>query len=1775
MIWIYFFSGNEIQKKNPQVVADKESAGDTFICYHCGYATRSKRHLSDHMKVHKNSKNVYSCYCCDFRTNSRILLTTHTRTHSSESAQFETIYIKEEDEDDYFSQKSFKRNLALDDHIVKRHPDFITAVSRKIHECAKCTYKTVITNYLKEHIIAKHPDMADNHTTSRCIYCNKTFAHKRSLDDHVIKVHPEFIASVSSKIHKCTHCTFKTTIATCMREHLVVKHPEMAGNRIFSRCIYCNNTFTSKLALDDHIVKKHPDFITAVSKKVHECTKCPYKTVITSHLKEHTLAKHPDITGTRVTSTCIYCNKTFVRKQTLDDHIVKSHPDFISSVSRKVHECTKCTYKTAITSYLKEHIMVNHPDITGDRVTSRCIYCDKTFAHKRTLDDHVIKIHPDFIASVSSKIHECTHCTYKTTVTKNEIPRKDQQVVADKVTDGASFICYHCKYIGKSKRQLIDHMEVHKNDKYYYDKYYCDFRTNSRISFTTHIRTHSSESTQFETITIKEQNMDDSFSQRNTMSINSETNLLSKISSKATTSVSAKVHECTKCTYKTVNTIHLKRHIKANHRNRVTSTCIYCNKTFVRKETLNDHIVKSHPDFIASVSKKVHECTKCSFKTISASNLKEHILAKHPDIGGNRVTITCIYCNKTLVRKETLEDHVVKIHPDFIASVSKKVHECTKCTFKTISTSNLKKHVLAKHPDIAGNRVTSTCIYCNKTFVRKETLDDHVVKRHPDFIASVSRKVHQCTKCTYKTVSINRLKEHMMINHPEIDGNRVTSTCIYCNKTFVHSRAAGRMIRISFFSVTKNETPRKDQQVVADKVTDGASFICYNCKYVGKSKRHLIDHMEVHKNNKYIYRCYYCDFRTNSGILFTTHIRTHSSESTQFQTIIIKEKNMDDSFSQRNTMSINSETNILSERSSKATRRHPGFIASVSRKIHECTKCTYKTVSTSHLKEHIFAKHPDIAVNREISRCIYCHKTFVRKEALDDHVVKRHPDFIASVSRKVHECTKCTFKTISSNNLKEHILAKHPDIAGHRVTSTCIYCNKTFVRKETLDDHIVRTHPDFIASVSRKVHECTRCTYKTVRTSNLKEHIMANHPDIAGNRTTKRCIYCNKTFLRKQTLDDHMLKAHPDFLASVGKKVHECTKCTYKTVSITNLKKHMVNHPDTPRNRTSRGIYCNCNKTFVREQTLDDHILKTHPDFITSVSRTVHECTKCTYKTVRASYLKEHILVNHPDIAGDRITKRCIYCNKTFVRKETLDDHIVKRHPHFIASVSRKVHECTKCTFKTISTSQLRRHMVTHSENHPGYRVVSTCIYCNKIFVRKETLDDHIVRTHPDFITSVSRKVLECTKCSFKTINTNKLKEHILAKHPDIAGNRVTSTCIYCNKTFVRKATRDDHIVKTHPDFIASVRRKVHECTRCTYKTVITNHLKQHMMINHPDIAGSRITNRCIYCYKTFIREQTLDDHIVKRHPDFIASVSRKVHQCTKCTYKTVIINHLKEHMMTNHPDIAGNRLTNRCIYCNKIFVRKRTLDDHIVKRHPDFITSVSRKVHECTKCTYRTVSINHLKEHITVNHPDIGDNRITNRCIYCSKTFLRKHTLDDHIIKIHPDLIASVSSKIHECAHCSYKTVMANVLKEHILAKHRDIPNNLITKRCVYCSKVFVGSESLDDHIVKRHPHFIASVSRKIHGCTKCTYKTVSTKLFKEHITVGDNEIFNRCVCCGKTFIHKQALDEHIIKNHPGYISSVTSKIHECIKCNFKTTVKRSIRGHICQNVVVTALIS
>nr|CAI5826020.1 unnamed protein product [Callosobruchus analis] len=1290
----------------------------------------SKRHLIDHMNVHKDNKNVYSYY--NFEV-----------TNNRERCKKTCILCN----------AMFRHQTALNDHILRKHPEFIALVTGKIHKCTMCTFQTTITTRLKLHLF-KHPETAAD-LLKTCSYCNASFKRKNHLDEHLIRKHPNFVSSVTSKIHECKRCTYKTTHKSNFRRHFMVNHSEVADNRTFVKCTHCNKTFKRKLTLDDHVLKRHPDFIASVSSKIHDCTKS--KRHLIDHMNVHkdnkNVYSYYDFEATnnreRCKKTCILCNAMFRHQTALNDHILRKHPEFIGLVTGKIHKCTMCTFQTTITTRLKLHLF-KHPETAAD-LLKRCSYCNASFKRKIHLDEHLIRKHPNFVSSVTSKIHECKRCTYKTTHKSNF--RRHFMVNHSEVADNRTFVkCTHCNktfkrkltlddhvlkrhpdFIAsvsskihdctKSKRHLIDHMNVHKNSKSIYNRYNRDFRTNSRILFTA----------------------------------------LTLSSEKFIASVTGKIHKCTMCTFKTAITSSLKLHLSKHPETAadLLKTCLYCNASFRQKNALDGHIikrhpncvssvtskihectqctykttntsyfnkhltikhVKRHPDFMASVSNKIHECKKCSYKTISIRDLNRHMLKPlhknsksiynyyNCDFRTNsRISFTAL--NKTLSSESALDEHIIRKHPNCISSVTSKIHECIQCTYKTTKNSYFRRHLTAKH----GKRIFSRCIYCSKTFTRKIELDEHIVKRHPDFLESVSCKVYACTKCTFKTTLVDRLNTHML-RHPEIAAS-VSSTvhgCTKCTFKTVHPSCLKRHVDFR-----------------------GYSFACYNCEHTASNKLHLIGHMKVHENRKNTYNCHYCDFRTNFRRLLSTHITTHDSSCTPFQQIYIKEENAKRATSKLDTPS------------------------------------------------------------KSGGSCIHCNAIFKQKRNLQEHIVQNHPEFITSVTRKIHECTRCHFKTTISNRLQEHLL-KHT---------------------ETADERLERN------AITRKILACTKCPYKTTFRRGFQRHLL-KHPEIAVNYRFNTCVHCNTTFRTEDSRNEHIIKKHPRHIPSITRKIHACANCSFKTTISRKFQTHLLMHPETASEYGFRTC-AHCDTEFKNRYLLYEHILNVHPKLIGSITWKIHSCSKCAFKTSIGRNFQRH-LMKHPETVVDYKFSSCTHCSESFKTKQALDNHVIKNHPSSVHSVTYKIHKCTKCDYTTTINTHFKRHQLKHIETNRN-----KCVHCDKSCLSKASLDDHVVKEHPNFIHSVTSKIRECTKCSYKTTMAGDLMKHMI-QHPDVAGNDMFNTCVYCNKSYALKRSLNEHIVKTHPDCIASVSCKIFKCTRCDFSTTINTHFKRHQL-KHSD----------------------------------------------------------------------------------------------------------------------------------------------------------------------------------------------------------------------------------------------------------------------------------------------------------------------------------------------------
>nr|CAH7729044.1 unnamed protein product [Callosobruchus chinensis] len=515
-------------------------------------------------------------------------------------------------------------------------------------------------------------------------------------------------------------------------------------------------------------------------------------------------------------------------------------------------------------------------------------------------------------------------------------------------------------------------------------------------------------------------------------------------------------------------------------------------------------------------------------------------------------------------------------------------------------------------------------------------------------------------------------------------------------------------------------------------------------------------------------------------------------------------------------------------------------------------------------------------------------------------------------------------------------------------------------------------------------------------------------------------------------LDNHVVKKHPDFITSVTSKLYECTECHYKTTMKHDFNRHTSMHQGTT---PSYSVTCaHCNVKLKSKRALDDHVIRKHPDFVTSVSRKIHECSMCSYKTLHKSSFDKHMTTHTTENARGGI---CVQCNATFKSARALDDHVVKKHPNDTASVSRKIHECTKCSYKTIFRYDLDRHMSTHPKIASSYEP-KACVHCNATFKRKLWLDDHVVRKHVDFMSSVTSKLHECTKCSYKTVRKKLLVRHFLTH--SYTAKSYSESCVHCNAKYQQRISLDDHIIKKHPEFITSVTSKIYECEHCVFKTIKKHDFDKHLS-THFEISPSSSSVTCIHCNDTFKSDRWRDAHIMKRHPEFTSSLTRKVYECTICPYKTILKFKFDRHML-EHPETASSYKFSSCHHCGAKFKIKADLDEHLVENHPNFIVSLSRKVYECTYCVYKTTVKKSLDKHMS-SHPEADPSDKPNTCMYCNVTLCNKRVRDDHVVKKHPHLAASVNRKIFECAECSYRTILRSSFSCHMQTHSKSSTNN------------------------------------------------------------------------------------------------------------------------------------
>ncbi|XP_054701987.1 transcriptional repressor CTCFL isoform X2 [Grus americana] len=226
------------------------------------------------------------------------------------------------------------------------------------------------------------------------------------------------------------------------------------------------------------------------------------------------------------------------------------------------------------------------------------------------------------------------------------------------------------------------------------------------------------------------------------------------------------------------------------------------------------------------------------------------------------------------------------------------------------------------------------------------------------------------------------------------------------------------------------------------------------------------------------------------------------------------------------------------------------------------------------------------------------------------------------------------------------------------------------------------------------------------------------------------------------------------------KAVFNCGLCTFTSLRISSLKRHMKTHSDEKRH------VCHlCLKAFRTATLLHNHV-NVH------TGEKPYECYVCQAKFTQSGTMKIHMLQKH----GENVPKyQCPHCSTFIARKSDLGVHLRNLHSYMAVAIKcsyceavfheryaliqhKKTHrnekrfKCDQCSYICKQEQRLTVHKRTHTGEKPF-----TCLCCSKSFRQKQLLTLHF-RKHHD--STIKPTVYECPTCGKGYSLQNNMHKH-------------------------------------------------------------------------------------------------------------------------------------------------------------------------------------------------------------------------------------------------------------------------------------------------------------------------------------------------------------------------------------------------------------------------------
>ena len=895
-------------------------------------------------------------------------------------------------------------------------------------------------------------------------------------------------------------------------------------------------------------------------------------------------------------------------------------------------------------------------------------------------------------------------------------------------------------------------------------------------------------------------------------------------------------------------------------------------------------------------------------------------------------------------------------------------------TIPSPSSSPLKKLGLGRTSGDLGR----FCHVCHATFPDLKTLVDHG-KTH-------WKSDPKCPVCG-KVLSKAYLKNHLL-HHLKGDVYK----CAMCRQKFASQEA------LLSHTSTHNETKfyqcdiclssfrvLKYLETHVRKVHGSSRYICNVCEEVFNSSEERKQHKRLaHKNR--VFPCKTCGEEFGSteerkSHRKEVHLKKNSIGSVGLNKIVSAEDSAESVQSENVGESVRDVAHVMGT-GLKCDICDIGFTdpaklethmnSHTGRKHYPCSQCSVSFISRWHLGRHFKSRHT-------VHQCSLCDEKFNGIKKLTKHM-RVH----TSVLVKCPVCQKQFTQQKFAKHMESHFGDKayscvcgqsfddKPNLKQHMLThrgTTSLSCG--------LCDHTASSEEDLVAHLDchleQKSYGCSVCSAEFTTAAKLTTH-MRSHAALPY-----RCDDCNLSFKTTKKRDAHR-KIH------LRKKTHLCPICGSVFVQKPTFNKHMleehgVEYPveelSSPRKKRKISNDRD-NKNDVLESGMS---ISNSPDESEPFKWNVGIMEDISWETTCGSFDVEDTEDN-PSLFSDTS-----YSGGGSLTHPTMMETTPTRKPKFVPVTPPRVAD--------LDAETLMQYVLIDSGN-AGMR----CVFCERRFSKQSQIIRHL-RTHAE----LKEKIAEAALQPWQKSPGHKSPSHVSPP------TRIF--CELCGKSFARSYNLYQHTDRVHnqsqwqDEFSETTRpqtfkrklgrppgskSKSHSQSQGGFEKKLRRLPKKH---GRPIGTYSwKKNNKHLLRNKAYMKtKQPHNDEIEQRK-------SQKRHLDDHC-FSAIPVKRLK--VDSENPFI--------CPFCSESFTDHKDLDDHIVIYMSDKqfkFTNIGRSGR-----TMGRVEKTKITEYVRVSI----DERVY-ACPMCSRGFLKKHELWNHMGDAHSEKIVSQAKHIKVKLH-------------------------------------------------------------------------------------------------------------------------------------------------------------